>query len=571
MKAERAAIALAALVALAALALAPLASSLPPSATPRALVEDADAAASLRPGRPQAGIPIPPQEEDDGFRYRLRFDCTENNPVREIQSPCPTRIESPEHVFGNPSLAVNPRNPQQIAIAALGGVLADGPSPASRGGTPHVLLTSEDGGKTFTITPVPSPEAGLLGEEVALVSNAAGDLVLAALYSRPGEGAFSYVLATWQLGAFPGTSGLGSAPTIIEPWAQGARLTRIALAHDATSGAFILSWQEDGLAADPRQGIGPANYVRLAWLRGGSWTALAGERVVGPCGQSSNVVARDGEAYLACAAGQGLLEAQKVGPGDVVLHALDLETGDVAFRSRFPYSGSPALAITPSGRVALAVLEVQSPEKVRILLSTGEEGRNWTSPRDVGNDLRPHNSTAMASASIAAMAYQASSETVHFVIQELPVRAESGPTGMTHPRLTKWLAAASAQGEFLFRTNLDVDNATERFLREPGLDAFNASMPADPRDALAVWKTREFIAYSDAGAIVFGELAETPLQIPAGAPVQPSSFETGITKQPARPFTPQFLFLGGALAAGLVARILIGRISITGRIKDGDE
>ena len=543
---------------LAVLALAPAAAALP---APLPLSLDSAPETGAAHGFPPSG------EVDETSRgYRLDFDCPSSGP---FAPPCPTRVADGAHVFGAPALAVNPSNPRHVAIAALAGTLAGSPTPASRAGTPHALLVSEDGGLTFATTPIPAPQDDLLGEEVALVADDEGNLVLAALWSRRGETGPT-VLGVWKLGPFPGTAALASPPAILAPWTEGAVLSRISLSLD--DGTVFLAWQEHGLARDARSAHGPSGFVDVAWSTAdpaAPWQRLSDEHVMGPCAGASNAHPHRGLLFVACTAQPGL-EGERLEIGDIAILALDPAAGNTSYRGRLPFAGDLFLLPADNDRLGLLAFEQRAGDRVRAVFTVSKDGSTWSSARDFGRALREPTDPPAREARILAVTRQATSDTYHVIYQEIPVANQSDPNQGTPlaelaPRVRKQLFAFAGSGELAYRRDLAVDLPENRMRRDLVHGAFNESFAQDRADAIVLFGSREFVAYSDAGSLVVGELRET-VSVPLGpspVPLTPSKTETAITQPPKREFTLPFLLVGGALGAAIVARVLVGRVKVT--------
>lgn len=523
----------------------------------------------LMPGGPRGAAPEEPVRgalsDEEGWPYGLRFDCAPRDVLDPLAPACPRRITAQEDRLGSPVVAVDPTNPEQVTIAALGGTPARGATPWSRGGaSPIVLFSTEDRGATFARAALPVPAEGLLGEDVALVADGAGRLVLSGLYSRPEGGS---ALAAWKLGPFPGAP---SDPALFASWTAEGAYARASLAFDRTSGLVGLVWEESGTAPDHREGSGPSRFVRAAWTTADPATPWMEPReadVLGPCGDVSNAVAWNGTFYVACVAeASSDVNETRWAAGDLVLYGLDPARGDFTFASRapFPSAGEPTLAVTDTGRVAVAALVVETPERVRIFFTTGPEARNWSAPVDVGSQLHNASFAPVRDADILALAFRATSRTFHIVYREIPEDAPAGPTAAVEPRYRKFLAATTMRGALIFRHDLGVDHAEPRALRDPAGGSAREPFLEDPQDSLVTFETREFVAFADSGALVFGELAEAPFDSgPGGLPTAPSSIVTKLSVQPHRSFTLAFELAGALLTAGVLVRVLVGRIKIT--------
>jgi hypothetical protein len=448
-------------------------------------------------------------------------------------------------VLRSASVALDPANPANVAIAVLGGS-AQGAVNGTAPSDAQLLFTSTDG-QTFTPQPIQAPQ-GKAARELVLRA-IGGSLLLAGLYE---DNAGSSVVV-WDLGPFPGSAGLANAPVLDQPLRGFA--SQLSLVE--SNGAPVLLWQET-------QGDKP--WIRAAWRGQAAWTLLSDEQAR-PCAETSNAVASDEAVYLACHAGAPIAE-KNVTRGTLVVYALTLEDGNLTYRSKLPFPGTPTLAIDDDGRVAVLALTQESPERLRALFTSGLRGQNWSRPLDIGRGLHNTSEAPMAEPRILALTFQPWSGTFHVLYSEKPAQFAS-TLDPNPPRLTKHLAALDRHGKLLYRQSLHVDQATSRTAEQPTAEGLQTAATGarpelvdGPRDGLIVQGTREFVAYSDAGSLVVGGLVESSTTPPGRAtvPVRPSEVPTALSVEPPRPFTTPFLALATGLAGAVVVRVLLGRV-----------
>jgi len=510
--------------------------------------------------------PAPPLVDADAD---VPYDCPPSDPVSALQPGCPVRLHVPGHVLGRPVLAMNPANPTQLVVAALGGTPAGAPTSTSRANATIFVFLSDNAGATFQRIAVDPPQPDLLGEDVALVADAHGNLVLAALFSKAADPAPT-IVAAWKPGTFDDAGKAWPAPEVFAPWAAAASVERISLVAVPDADEVVLLWDEVGVAPDDRAPLGPGGFIRHARGPGdpaAPWALGTDEQTMGPCRQLSNALAWKEKAYFGCAAETGLWPARNLTAGRLVFASLDARNGSVAYRSKLPLQGQPVLASLRDGRFALVVTELVNPDEVRVVYTTALQAANWTGPRRLGTDL--HNSTtdpSLKDARILGMAAHRTSGLVWMLYGEVPATPPSGPDAPLQPRQAKYMISASSVGGFISKESLGVDDAQGRLLRSLGpgaAQALSAPFPQDGRDALLAFGTRDLVAYADAGDVVVSELVGpvVPLEAPP-LPEQISETPTALSNLPPRPFTPAFLGVGVVLAAGMLFRVLYGRVDI---------
>lgn len=556
--------------------------------------------ASVKFGPVGAGEPASVDMNRPGFieasNLEVDFDCPEaSDPVLSQRTPCPIRLASRDHMLGSPALVIQPDIfPTRFTIAALGGTLVGSPTPASRGGTaPHLLLTSETAGLTYTMYPFEPPEPGLQAEEIDLVSDASGNLALGVLYSKREGSSFAYSIAVWKLGAFPGTSGLASSPTTFTPWVSEAVLSNLNLIHVPGADEFVLFWEEEGTPPGNLSQLGPTNWIRAAWTSddvASAWEVIAPDATLGPCGRLSNPVTWHGRVWMACSAqDQFMKDVVFLGnftlrPEDIAVHEFLLNNRTFAFHRRGPLFGTSVLGMTPDGVLGAVAWQTIQGGTMRALYSYHDLTNNmsWSLAEVVSESLHSqvYGGTPIRSAEFLTMGYRARSGNFHLFYEEFPSTPPAFPQEVNQPRYQKVLAELPWRGlpppppgspprtpDPMFVLPLNVDQPATRLTRNPDPRSLNDPIPDDGPDDLAYAGTREFAVYSDAGTLVFAELTGEWQSVGDSPPNIEGSISEELWHAPPRDFTLPFIIASGAIALGATTRVLVGRMILKTKVE----
>ena len=138
--------------------------------------------------------------------YLILMTCPGANGISvsstQTTSNCPVRATDPEDSMGDPSLAVDPFQPNDYIIASLhgSGDNPGAPSVKSRSGQDFTTFTSDDAGYTWTDKPFTPPSevgSGSYGEHPSITIDPYGHVYVGSLYSTPTgtDGIFDYVIA----------------------------------------------------------------------------------------------------------------------------------------------------------------------------------------------------------------------------------------------------------------------------------------------------------------------------------------------------------------------------------------
>lgn len=166
-------------------------------------------------------IPLAPQSPADaqagpgtGVKYNLIISCpapqgfsiNANSPL----ATCPVRAVDGQDEMGDPQLAVDPANPDDLIIASLHGTAYDnsgnsvtacgrpGPSARSRCGQTFTTFTSNDAGYSWGDNPFTPPDHvgnDAYGETPGITIDPYGHVYVGSLYATPAAKGFDFVIA----------------------------------------------------------------------------------------------------------------------------------------------------------------------------------------------------------------------------------------------------------------------------------------------------------------------------------------------------------------------------------------
>ncbi|MES2154823.1 MAG: hypothetical protein V4510_06770 [bacterium] len=159
-----------------------------------------------------ASPPAAAQAGGTGVEYAIFIACPQGRGSISTNSPgvgCPIRAVDEQDEMGDPSIAVDPSDPNNLVIASLHGgsygatginfCNGRGPTTKSRCGQDFTTFTSRDGGASWTDNPfLPPGKVGesAFGETTAITINPYGQVFVGSLYAEPGgKTGFRYILA----------------------------------------------------------------------------------------------------------------------------------------------------------------------------------------------------------------------------------------------------------------------------------------------------------------------------------------------------------------------------------------
>lgn len=161
-------------------------------------------------------VPLGVMGQATGVEYRLVIDCPETYLQVGQVVPCPVRATDEQDMMGDPSVAVDPLQPENLIIASLHGGVHDGgvagleascepgPTAKSRCGQVFTTFTSTDHGASWYDNPfVPPEDVGYAyGEHPAVTIDPYGHVFVGSLYAIPDGGTrFTYVVAAQKFGS----------------------------------------------------------------------------------------------------------------------------------------------------------------------------------------------------------------------------------------------------------------------------------------------------------------------------------------------------------------------------------
>jgi hypothetical protein len=153
-------------------------------------------------------FPVEAEAQTTGVQYQLILDCPAggglylvNNPLaRSPGMMCPIRAIDADDQMGDPSLAVDPFEPENLILASLHGTSnCGGPSIKSRCRQPFTTFTSTNNGATWSDKPFfPPPDVGSpsFGQHPQVTIDPYGRVYVGSLYARgaPNSENFNYIM-----------------------------------------------------------------------------------------------------------------------------------------------------------------------------------------------------------------------------------------------------------------------------------------------------------------------------------------------------------------------------------------
>lgn len=556
--------------------------------------------------------------------YELDLACpapegdTSEGSATTVRAVCPFRIIDGQDALGSPSLAVNPLDPQQIAIASLhGGQATPGPTPRSREASESpagvfTVLTSGDGGYRWNDQPSGPPPIVLrdaeFGEHLALAMDGQGRLYGAGLYSERASEADPYGgrLAVWEWDVASEQIEWMHSPDAAKHLAPSVLVSDVALTNVPPPGSSLVreppwkggpeagggtSWQEsvvltwlEAPAVEGETLAGKRSVVRAAWTDAEQrlgWRHLPTDQSFGPCRSVSNAVAWEGSVYLVCLVEDAEAYGHRPGAaaGDIDLWRIDPGRARAELVGATPLTtGRPTLAASAEGRFILAAID-QVGSEVTLAVAASWSGRDWARVADIGTSIRS-GATDLLDVRVQAIVYRADSHTIHLVYQEFyaPTQVDATQPGVPHTaRFAKFLVALNeCEGVLATPRNLQIGLVHSY---APVLELAHAAASVrrtdfalfdDLVDGLVLVpgageSQREFLAVGDYGVVQFAEVVErnAPPCNPAG-PERPVALGGPASPVGAQPAAQSALtaaqwgagIVGGVLALAMVLRLV---------------
>ncbi|HUR61964.1 MAG TPA: hypothetical protein VM286_06330 [Candidatus Thermoplasmatota archaeon] len=511
-----------------------------------------------------AALTMPAAAQGTGSGYSVTFTCppTVVSSAAPSSAPdlgqqatvCPAPVPDYEDVMAQPVLVVG-RDPSLLAFNALhggSGIRAatqdPQPTPHSRDNLvhqPHTTFTTTDRGAIWKdnpygsplgtehqssppllpITPPTSTGPEVFGEDNAMVLDARGELTIASLYSmREERGApVQYRIVAWDMGRLGDALDYARGYATIAPTDPDARVDSLRATDVPSVRETLLAWRETG--ADGKAWLQVAH--RAQEDGGAQWALMDAGQRIGPCSGISNPLALDGVVYVACIAAKGYPGIGNI--GQVQVHAID--PGNWTSRR---VSAPPLVAVTSVALVSAdglrdgAMLAAGSgirEGRAVALVTAGIRGADWGRANDYGRDVSEasaHPGARLIEARINALAFVASSSTVHMVFME---RFDVQGTG-GQQEFAKTYDVAQASGRFLGKFPIAYGDPNNRPAFPPTTVGVTSEDFDDAHDSIVVshdrsGKDRTFLAFGDYGNVRFAEVVEVGPPVPAFPPVGP--------------------------------------------------
>jgi hypothetical protein len=505
---------------------------------------------------------------------------------------CPMYVLDQEDLFGQPDLAVDPRDPGVMAFSAMHGGAGLHPLPGdqppsgrSRDASvhqPHTTFYTLNGAASWSDQPYYPPEAiepasplpGLpvqpgrarqaFGEDNAIALDGQGHAALAALYAYrdaaspagAGSSAYQFAVALWREGRIAQGFAYDANVRVVELPA-GLKADSLHLAYVPAADALVALWRQED--ASNRSSVGGA------WAQGkdaGVWTPLDANRTPQGCAAISRPFAEGARLLFACAPGHGA--APRV---------VALETGNWtgADLGALPLPDLPQVGLVPlegTGQHAAWSAGVVDGRPRVVLTFGGSNETPWRRTLDIGADVARSDPAvgAPAEARITAAQYVPATGNLHLVYAERAAQAGSA----ARPGIAKAFVSVQAFGGLQARLDLGVGKV-QRVDVSPTTTGVGEGVHDDLHDSLVLWTPpdggapREFLAYGDYGFVRFAEVHERD----AAPPVVPLSVQVPPVPAASAGTLPALVGVpAGILAGAAMARVALARRKQTVEVRD---
>lgn len=462
-------------------------------------------------------LPVAGAQTQERPEYELIVDCPQarvRNPGS--LSPCPITAPDEQDMMGSPSIAVDPRDPNQLLMASLHGDDGDGPSRRSREGQPFTTFSSTTHGASWNDRPFepPSEVEDSFGEHPQIVTDPYGHVYVGSLYADPvnnqrGPGAlYDYVIGAQKfenLGSVLRNQGGQSAGRynvqFLDPFIKDNAITQFWYVFDPYMENMTVVWHERpqpgaGSNGAERPLAGPGARLGLAEKQlpeapppaqkviGFVWTSMQmkspyfyapNEHLIGPCSASTNPVWSEGFVYVGCvvdvSAGEFQWNPAAVN-GTVELFRFRLLGAPPQYLGPSPIvGGSPKLGVRSDGRIALFSAHPAEDGKAQLVGVFGkyQDGRiEWNELINYSPKIpRVRVDEQITEIRIQDLEYREYSGAIHLILNERVrygslVSVDNPLAPVAAPQFRKTLMAIDERHGWLADHNFDVGNRNNR-------------------------------------------------------------------------------------------------------------
>jgi hypothetical protein len=518
-----------------------------------------------------SGVPIGAQATNPSL-YQLVVDCPgveESATGADNEILCPIRVIDAQDILGSPSVAVDPKNPDNIVFASLHGVDADGPTQRSRGNQVFTTHASTTHGADWADKPFYPPQdiQPAYGEHPQVAVDYTGHVYVGSLYSIPDDSmpsGFDYKIGAQKFESVDyvvdrqSTSGTYHLE-YIEPVYSGNVIDEFWFVHDPKTDTMSVLWN-DKRAPNATEGKSVIGMVWTTADHRDPYHFIKPEFEIGPCIDTTNPVLADDRIYIGC-----MVDTTQPGykwddspePGQIDLFRLSTPSGKPEYLGHAPIkSGNPKLGVRSDGRLFLVTAGVGADGTTRVFGAFGRFDATsntlaWGKSRNYGPDISPAvPGVKTIDANIQDVMFREYSGVVHLLLKErfssttnVPILDDA--TDFGRPAFRKQLIAIDEKQGFLAKFDLDIGNPVNRTVfvdptanevpvpnagvLSTSEDVFNDladdlfQLPPDQytygdKD-LGPRYQREFFAVGDYGVVIFAEIIElTTLVGPVAGP-----------------------------------------------------
>lgn len=559
-----------------------------------------------------SGVPIGAQSTNPAL-YELVIDCPgveESATGLDNEVLCPIRVIDAQDILGSPSVAVDPKNPDNIVFASLHGNDGDGPTQRSRGGQVFTTHASTTHGADWEDKPFYPPQdiQPAFGEHPQVAVDYTGHVYVGSLYSIPDDDApsgFDYKIGAQKFESVDyvvdrqSTSGTYHLE-YIEPVHAGNIIEEFWFVHDPKTDIMSVLWNDKR----PPNSTATKSVIGMVWTTADyrdPYHYISDEYNIGPCVDTTNPVLADSHIYIGC-----LVDTNQTGykwdespeAGQIDLFRINIPDGKPEYLGHAPIKGgNPKLGVRSDGRLFLVTAGVGADGATRVFGVFGRfdavsNSLTWNKSNNYGPEISPAvPGVITVEANIQDVMFREYSGVVHLLLKErfgstttLPLLDDASDFG--RPAFRKQLIAIDEKQGFLSKFNLDIGNpinrtalvdptANEVSVVNTGVvtnseDVFNDladdlfQLPPGPytyndKD-LGPRYQREFFAVGDYGVVIFAEIIELttlvgPVAGPGGGAPPPNPTATvGLNVAAIGSAT------GGLALAGLLAyRLVLAR------------
>ncbi len=423
------------------------------------------------------------QDAHNAVEYELVIDCPDTR-----NGECPIQAWDLDDAMGDPAIAVDPDDIDNMIIASLHGaeMRTDGPTPKSRPGQSYTTFTTTNHGASWRDSPYTPPReipGDAFGEHPSIALDPYGHVFVGSLYSIPASnrdagpsGVYDYVLAAqkfddlqdiqsnqdgdyntqYMASIYPGNAikqtwflhnpitdnmtAVWTEQLTPNSYAAGGEsrissdLTQVLSQAPASLVSKMQGPLNGGLGPQPDA---PMSVIAVRWTdvyKDSPYHAQPLEWTIGPCATSTNPVLSEGWMYIGCKVSDEapLRWDAAAKPGDIAMFRMHPDGGEPQYLGLAPVEGgAPKLGVRSDGRMAIMTTEVFEGDKSPRIRLDGSYGQyDPETGRVAWGDVYHYGNRLQI--------IYANAPYVHVNIQDMIYREYSGVIHLILKRVVEW-------------------------------------------------------------------------------------------------------------------------------------